>query len=126
MQRITLSLALSLALSLSAAVLAMPAAAEFQVFTDQNSNRHVSNISPAGLTRSGNLKPAYNPNSVVHQYPLMLERLRLQREELAREAMVARAAQAKKPSVTASLSRWHESAKVKTPVQKKGCWGCRD
>ena len=74
----------------------MPAAAEFQVFTDQNGNRHVSKISPAGLTRSGNLKPAYSPNSVVHQYPLMLERLRLQREELAREAMVARAAQAKK------------------------------
>ena len=56
-------------------------AANFQVFTDRDGNRHVSNIAPEGFAADGTIKPAYDPNSIVYQYPLMLQRLRQMRIE---------------------------------------------
>ena len=67
---------------------AFGAAADFQVFTDQHGKRHVSNIAPEGFAADGSIKPAYDPNSVVYQYPLMLQRLhqmRFDSEQRARE-----------------------------------------
>ncbi len=67
---------------------ASSAVADFHVFTDRDGKRHVSNIAPEGFASNGSIKPKYDPNSVVYQYPMMLRQLnemRIESEQRARE-----------------------------------------
>lgn len=58
-------------------------AAEFYVRNDHLGRKHVSNLSPHGFTRNGEIRSAYDPNSIVYQHAKMLETLAAESAALA-------------------------------------------
>lgn len=60
----------------AAAVLAAASApAEFHRFTDADGEVHVTNLPPEAYTPEGQLKPEYDPRSIVYQHRRLRERL---------------------------------------------------
>jgi hypothetical protein len=51
------------------------AVAEFYARQDHLGRKHLSNLPPSGFNRNGEIRQAYNPNSIVYQHAKMLEAL---------------------------------------------------
>ena len=58
------------------------AGAEFYVFYDDEGHKHVSSIPAHGFASNGDIKRAYDPNSIVYQYARMREILAEQGVEI--------------------------------------------
>jgi len=59
------------------------ARAEFYVWYDDEGHKHISNVPAQGFTRSGDVRDAYDPNSIVYQHALMLDQLTQQGRKIA-------------------------------------------
>lgn len=59
------------------------AVAEFYVWNDDQGRKHVSNIPARGFAGVGNIRSAYDPNSIVYQHARMLDTLAEQSAAIA-------------------------------------------
>ena len=58
----------------------------FHAVKNTPTEKHFSVIPKAGYKHNGGIKHRYNPNSIVYQQRLLLEQLRLEQDELDRQA----------------------------------------
>lgn len=54
----------------------------FDVFKDSSGKRHISIIPKQGYDQRGNIKEAYNPNSIVHQHAELVRKLKKENLEI--------------------------------------------
>ena len=73
--------------------------ADFYTRVDRDGTRHISNVPPNGFDNNGDIRRAYDPNSIVYQHRNMLDALAAQGEEIARKAENSRARSALPESV---------------------------
>lgn len=90
---------------------------EFHVWFDGDGRKHISSIPRYGFTQDGDLRRAYNPNSLVAQHHAMREALSEQSAQIAkRQAELARLE-------NPPLDNSHQE-RVRAP--KEGIMGLRD
>lgn len=90
---------------------------EFYVWIDEVGSKHVSSIPRAGFSQRGDLRRAYNPNSLTSQHHAMRNALSVQAAEIARQE-AERKLQENQPIIT--------EARTKVRVPKEGIMGLRD
>lgn len=88
MQSKFIPMAFLLSLSLSTSIYATDEEEEtikFHVINDGQA-KHISMIPSKGYDSHGDIKPGYNPNSIVYQHAALLENLRQEQLDLDKEA----------------------------------------